>query len=369
MQNIKISSFQFLVLVIFFSIGTSILELPSAIAVDVKQDAWIATIMGTIIGILVIWFFTKIASWFPNLTYVQLNEKILGKWFGKFSSILFVFLSLLYTASLLSKQGLFLASQLFPNTPILVITILMAIILVMGIRLGLETLARSAEILIFIFLFLFIGLVIFIIPEIKVHNLEPFFISKLSTMMKSSIMIAVISSVNAIVLLMIFPALINEYEKGRKSFFLGIIIGGIVIIIITVLCVFVLGSSTTARQIYPSYILARQINIGNFINRIEVIMAALWIICLYFKASIYFYAGTIGLAQIFNLKDYRPMTYPLGIIITVLSIIIAPNFISQAHFDSKTSISLSIVFFILVPLLLTIVYIIRKKQLKKSDVS
>ncbi|WP_391122827.1 GerAB/ArcD/ProY family transporter [Psychrobacillus sp. L3] len=369
MQKTKINSFQFLVLVIFFTVGTSILELPSALAAYSKQDAWIASIIGTIIGILVIWFFTKIAAWFPNLTYVQINEKILGKWFGKFSATLFVSLCLLYTASLLSHSGLFLASQLFPNTPIVVVNILMTFILIMGIRLGLETVARSAEILIFIFLFLYIGLVIFIIPEIDVHNIEPFFISKLGPLLKSSIMITVISSVNAIVLLMIFPSLINEYEKGRKSFFLGNIIGGIVIIIVTVLCIFVLGSSTTARQIYPSYILARQINIGNFINRIEVLMAALWIICLYIKTSIYFYAGTMGLAQIFNLKDYRPMTYPLGIIIIVLSVIIAPNFISQANFDATTSTSLSIVIGIFIPLLLTIVYIIRKKQLKKSDLS
>ncbi len=37
-------------------------------------------------------------------------------------------------------------------------------------------------------------------------------------------------------------------------------------------------------------------------------MATLWIIALYFKATLYFYASVLGMAQILNLKDYRPLT-------------------------------------------------------------
>ena len=78
MQNEKINPFQFLVLVIFFTVGTSILVVPSALATYTKQDAWIAAIFGTVIGVLIIWLFTFIGLRFPNLTYVQLNEKVLG---------------------------------------------------------------------------------------------------------------------------------------------------------------------------------------------------------------------------------------------------------------------------------------------------
>ena len=88
MQNGKISSFQFLVLVIFFTVGTSILLIPAILTSQVKQDAWIAAIVGLLIGLLFIWLFTFIASWFPKLTYIQINEKIFGKIFGKMISII-----------------------------------------------------------------------------------------------------------------------------------------------------------------------------------------------------------------------------------------------------------------------------------------
>jgi len=366
MQNHKINPFQFLVLVIFFTIGTGILIVPSALATYSMQDAWISAIIGTVVGVLVIWLFTFIGLWFPNLTYIQLNEKIFGKWLGKLVSIFFVIMTILYTASLLVHSGSFLKTQMLPNTPIVVSTSLMSLILVMAVRLGLTAIARAAEILIFVFFFLFIVLVSFIIPQIDFDNIEPFFQSSGKSLMQSSLLVIVLSSINAIALLMIFPAFITQVKKAKKYFLIGNIIGGIVIIIITLLCVFVLGSNTTARQIYPSYALAKVINVGNFVNRIEGFMAALWILSLYFKMVIYFFASVLGIAQILNLKDYRPLTYPIGLIVVALSVIIFPNIIYQENFDATTGVSFSLVVGLFIPLLLLIVYAFRKKQLKKN---
>jgi len=369
MQKNKINPFQFLVLVIFFTIGTSILALPSALAMKSAQDAWIAAIIGTIVGVLVIWFFTFISLWFPELTYIQLNEKIFGKWLGKIVSIFFVLMCLLYVVTLIVHSGSFLKTQMLPNTPMVVLNGLEAIILIMAVRLGLGTFARTAEILIFVFFFLFIGLVGFILPEINIVNLEPFFQSSAKSLIQSSLQVVATTSVNAIVLLMIFPAFITQVEKAKKYFFIGNIIGGIIIIIITMLCVFVLGSNVTARQIYPSYALAKVINVGNFVNRIEGFMAALWIMSLYFKMVLYFFASVLGLAQILNLKDYRPLTYPLGIIVLALSVIIFPNIIYLENFDATTAVSFSLVIGLFFPLILVIIYAFRKKKLKKNTSS
>lgn len=369
MQQEQISPFQFLVLVIFFTIGTSILIIPSGLASYANQDAWIASIIGTVFGVLIIWLFTFIGLRFPNLTYVQLNEKVFGKWLGKFFSILFVVFNILYTSSLIVHSGSFLKTQMLPNTPMVAIHSLMAIILVMAIRLGLPTFARAAEIFIFVFFFLFIILVIFILPQIDFANIEPFFQASAKSFFQSSLMLTVVSSVNSFVLLMIFPAFVTQAKKAKKNFLIGNIIGGIVIIIITFLCIFVLGSHTTIRQVYPSYALAKVINVGNFVNRIEGIMAALWILTLYFKMVLYFFASVMGIAQILNLKDYRSLIYPLGLIVVAFSVIIFPNIIYQENFDATTGIAFSLVVGLFIPLLLLIVYAFRKNQLKKSSQS
>lgn len=369
MQNEKINSYQFLVIVIFFTVGTSILNVPAALAIVAKQDAWIAAIIGTLLGILLVWLFTKIGLWFPNLTFVQMNETLFGKWIGKAFSLLFLFMTLLYSAIILYYSGSFLTTHVMPNTPMAATNILMAIILVMAVRLGLETIARSAEILTGVFFLLFIILVVFIAPKVKFEHIQPVFEADINSIAESSLILLVVSTVNAVTLLMVFPASINQPKSAKKSFFIGNLIGGIIIIIVTSLCIFVLGADLTRRQEYPTYGLAKIINIGNFVNRVESLMAALWIICLYYKMVIYFYASVYGLAQILNLKDYRPLTYPLGMIVVVLSLIIFPNVIDQHIFDATISKYLSLTIGLLLPLLMVIVYALRKQFKKDAKTS
>ncbi|WP_399632964.1 endospore germination permease [Sporosarcina sp. SG10008] len=366
MHNIKINSNQFLVLVIFFTIGTSILEVPSVLAAKTNQDAWITAIIGMGIGFLVIWFFTAIALWFPHLTYVQINEKVYGKWIGKAVSVLFVMMSLLYASTLLFQSGNFFNTHIMPNTPVSALNILMAGIMVLGVYLGLETIARSAEIFAAFFIITFIVFTVLIVPDIRFDNIKPVFEAEPKTMIKSSFFFVLISSGNAIVLLMIFPAFINKVKQAKKSFLIGNLIGGLIIILITFLSISVLGAAKTANEVYPSYELAKRISVGNFIERIEVLMALLWIISLYFKLILYFYATILAIAQILNLKDYRPIIMPMGIIAVVLSLVVYPNIIYKQNWDNTTGNSLTLVVGIIFPLLLAIVYGIRRKNLKKE---
>ncbi|WP_233191824.1 MULTISPECIES: endospore germination permease [unclassified Sporosarcina] len=366
MQNVKINPYQFLVLVIFFTIGTGILIVPSVLATEAKQDAWIAAIIGMGIGLLVIWLFTTIALWFPHLTYIQINEKIFGKWIGKAVSVLFVSMAALYTASLLYYSSTFITTNMMPNTPSLALNILMMGIVVMGVRLGLETIARSAEIFIVVFFILFLILVVFISPEIKFENLQPVFETGTKTLVQSSVYFVSSSSVNAIVLLMIFPSLLNKMKQAKKSFLIGNLIGGIFIFIFTFLSISVVGADDTAIQIYPGYELAKRINVGDFLQRIEEFMGFLWFIALYFKTILYFYASVLGIAQILNLQDYRPLTLPLGMIAVILSLVIYPNVVYQKEIEQSTEIFISISIGLFLPLLLVIVYAFRRNKLKKN---
>lgn len=77
----------------------------------------------------------------------------------------------------LYTSTLFLNIHVLPSTPMVALNILMGMIMVMGVRLGLETIARSAEILIVVFFFLFLILVVFISPEIKFENIQPVYVA------------------------------------------------------------------------------------------------------------------------------------------------------------------------------------------------
>ncbi|KQU13954.1 hypothetical protein ASG65_27715 [Bacillus sp. Leaf13] len=160
---------------------------------------------------------------------------------------------------------------------------------------------------------------------------------------------------------MIFPVSVNQPKAAEKNFFIGILIGGICLLIIIALTILVLGADSSARQTYPSYDVARKLNVGDFLQRIEAIMALMWIITIYFKTAFYFYASVIGLAQTLNMKDYRPLTLPLGMILISFSLIANPNIVYVGTFDKEIWPLYVSTYGLVLPLLLLAVNAIRKK--------
>ncbi|MFD6442617.1 GerAB/ArcD/ProY family transporter, partial [Peribacillus sp. NPDC060186] len=215
-----------------------------------------------------------------------------------------------------------------------------------------------------IFVFLFIVLVasIFLPPvQFKFENIQPVFETGIKPMIHAVFLFTGIFSLPLIVLLMIFPVSVNQPKAAEKSFFIGILIGGICLIIMITLTIIVLGADSSARQAYPSYLVARKINIGDFLQRIEAIMAIMWIITIYYKMALYFYATVIGLAQTLNMKDYRPLTLPLGMILVPLSILIHPNVVHSATFDNEIWPLYVTTYGLVLPILLLAVKVFRKK--------
>lgn len=90
-------------------------------------------------------------------------------------------------------------------------------------------------------------------------------------------------------------------------------------------------------SIYPSYELAKKINIGNFLQRIEAIMAAMW-----------------------------QLVLPLGIVLVVMSIIVYPNFPYKQAYDTKTWIPYTLSIGFLFPLLLLGIHALKRLWTKNN---
>ncbi|RBW68534.1 GerAB/ArcD/ProY family transporter [Bacillus taeanensis] len=165
---------------------------------------------------------------------------------------------------------------------------------------------------------------------------------------------------------MIFPSHVNQPIKAKKAFIFGSVIGGIILIIIILLSILVLGHYITSLHQYPSYELFLKINIGNFIERIEAVMATIWFITIYFKMTMYFYGAVLGLSQMLKLNNYRPLILPLGMFLIPFSLVIYPNNAYMQTFETTVWIPYSFTIGIFLPLLLFGIAIFRKNMLGKS---
>ncbi|XRD27050.1 GerAB/ArcD/ProY family transporter [Lysinibacillus fusiformis] len=74
---------------------------------------------------------------------------------------------------------------------------------------------------------------------------------------------------------------------------------------------------------------------GNFLQRIEIIMAFMWIVSIFIRTFMYFYTTVVGIAQIMKLKDHRPLILPMGIIMVGLSQIVHPDIVHSNIYNDE----------------------------------
>ncbi|WP_051541187.1 GerAB/ArcD/ProY family transporter [Caldalkalibacillus mannanilyticus] len=300
-ENGKISPNQFTLLVTLSMIGSPILLLPSMLAIEAKQDAWITAILGVGMGLLVICLYNMVGRRMKNTTFIQYHQAVLGKWMGSLVSLLYLAYFFLISALDLRDIGEFMITHTLGETPIEAILILFTAIVVMGARLGMEVLARTAQIFFPWVLLMFSILVIFVLPEVSLDRAKPILDEGMLPVFRGAYQFVGFPFFEMVVFLMIFPY-VNKAKQAGKAFLKGGLIGGTFLIIVTSLSILVLGEDISARSIFPSYLLAKRISIGDFIERIEAVVAGIWMITIFLKLTVLFYATALGLGQLCRLR-------------------------------------------------------------------
>ncbi|WP_438448693.1 GerAB/ArcD/ProY family transporter [Gorillibacterium sp. sgz5001074] len=359
MEKGVITNSQFTILVIMFLIGSSTLIAPPLLVMEAKRDAWISGLLAISIGLFFAWLCGVLAHRDPELSLAQKCERILGKWPGKLVALLFVLFFLLLTSALVRIIGDFLTTLIITETPIQAAELAMLLVVVMGARLGLEVFARTAEILIPWIMMFFIILTAFLLPEIHLSRLTPVLEEGMRPVLFGLYPLFGIPYMDLIVFLTITPYVAKTQYVGQ-NLRTGVWIGGGILAMNAFLAIAVLGADFTSQLNYPIYGLAEKIQIGKFIQRVEVLSGGLMFITLFMKIIICFYATATSAAEMLGLKTYRSLTYPLGLLVLGLSVLIAPNIIYFQRFALESWSPLCSVFGFLLPLLLLIVRGIRR---------
>jgi len=87
----------------------------------------------------------------------------------------------------------------------------------------------------------------------------------------------------------------------------------------------VLGAPMMSAEYFPSYAIARVIKVGNFLSRIEVVVAINFVIGGIVKISLCLLAATRGVTRLFGLKDYRKLVMPMGLLLVAICSILYEN--------------------------------------------
>lgn len=345
---------QFNILVILYTVGTTILITPAGLASTMKQDAWMIPILALAPGLVLVWLFNKVSRQTPNATLVEICESVLGPWTGAVVSILFALFSFLAAAMVLFDVGRFVITAFMPETPMIFVNSLFALLLAYAMTSGIDTFARMIELLFPVFCILLLIMILFISPQMEFHKIQHIGEAGPKQFFSATLSILSIAYMPLIVFLMVKPY-VKDSDAVSRSFIKSTFIGGVISVLIVASTILVLGADITSLKEYPVYYLAQSISIGNFLERIEAIEAAMWLITAFVKLTLYFYASLAGFTTIAKLSSQRSILLPMTLLLLIFSIDIFPNSVYEHIFNTSDWIVLVFGVSVVIPLILIIV--------------
>ncbi|CAM4340708.1 spore germination protein KB [Paenibacillus endophyticus] len=325
-DNGQISARQFMILVILCTVGDSILILPTIIAANSKQDAWITMLISCLIGIGIGTLYGLMIKKMQGASLTAFMQQTLGRAVGGFICLLFIVYFIYLHITLTSEMTQFITTQLMPETPGNAVLILFLTVVIIAYRLGLETFARMGEILFPFFMLFFMFMVVFLLPQIDASKMQPILAEGFSPIWSGLPITTAVPFMETIIILAVVPHLKGN-KSALKPLLKGLAIGGLILFITVLFCVLVLGSSLMETKYYPTFILAQKITVGSFLERMEAILTFMWITTVYFKTLLIFFAIIKSIEQLFRLKKSNMLTIPLAMILLVGSVISTPNIV------------------------------------------
>jgi len=332
-----------------------------------KNDTLIAIVFGFIVSLPILWIFSTLCEKYPGKNLFEINEIVLGKIFGKLLSCLylFFFFSLTFTNADLVND--FIVEELLPNTPSFVITILFTILCCYAVRKGFESISSYSVLFFIVFFVTILIAFVFLIDKMNLNNFLPAFSLPVKNYLRATHQIAIIPFSNIIVFTMICPSLKNP-NKIKKPLFGGLILGAISMLIIVFIDISVLGPSENIVDI-PSFDAVRLINISNFLTRLDFLFATVFLMAFFFKISIIYYAVASGIAQIFNLKSYKPFVPIIGVLIIYFATISFQSLDESTNYFSTIMPIYQTFFELILPAITLIITIIVKHRKNKGVIT
>ncbi|RAS86273.1 GerAB/ArcD/ProY family transporter [Priestia endophytica] len=372
MEKSKISVIQLFAMMFIFEMGTALVI---SYGIGAKKDAWLAILLGMCGGVLLFFIYYFLFRQYPNLTLTGYTKKIFGKYLGWIIGLLYVVFFMYASARTLRDFGDLLLSSTLPKTPLLAINLSFVLVMCYVLYLGIEVLGRTAEV--FIVILFFFGIVgnflVLVSGHVDLHNLQPFLESGWKPILTTTFPLTIFLPFGEMLVFIFLLPYLNRPELAKKVWLSALISSGLILSYTAGINIAVLSVGVVERSTFPLLSTIGKVALFEFIERLDVLVVYTFLITVFFKVSIFFYSAVMGMVDLFKLENLQQIILPSGFIVFFLSMTVASN--SAEHIEEGLHLVnyyLSLPFFVIIPLIMLLVTIIRnrfKKGKWKSSVT
>lgn len=353
----KISAFQMAVMMNPTIAATAVLLVPAITVKHANQDLWISPIWAGICGAIVVFIAFQLNKLYPKESIIEYSEHIIGPFFGKILGFLYILFYLHINGIIIREYSEFVTGTFLSETPIYVITGAMILVCAMAVHGGIEVIGRSSEIIVPVVFILYLSILALLIRDLDIKNIFP--------ILENGVQPSFIGSIvpqgwfSEFFLIAFLLPFLRDRENGLKW---GLVstISVLILLISANLLTYMLFGELTGVFTYPIMVAVRYISIADFLEHLEAIVMAIWVAGTFIKISVFYYVNVISIAQWLKLSSYQPLIFPIGFLLIIFSMWVAPTLTELSLFLGTSAPFYFLTFQAVIPLLLLYIARLRK---------
>lgn len=326
-----ISDRQGIIILILFVLGSIVIIGTGS---EAKQDMWIALLLGLLISLPVAFIYGRLLTLFPEKNLYEIFEIIFGKVMGKLFSLLYIWFSLHLGSMVLFNFTSFIDVVALSQTPRIIPSACFMILCVYGVKQGIEVIGRWGEFFVTVLMIISVTIILLSIGDFKLDNIRPVLANGFKPIFRGALAVFFFPLSETILFTNIFSSL-QKKASYYKVYIIGLTIGILWILAVSVKNILVLGPYLMSLNYFTTYVAVARISIGEFLQRIEILVSVAFLISGFVKISVCLLSAAKGISKVLNTSDYRFIVVPAALVILNLSFYVYEDIMETQNFVSK----------------------------------
>jgi len=308
----RISGQQLVAMTYVLHFTAAVLVLPATLAKYGHSGGWLGPLPAYVVSALPVSLMVGLlVRRYPQQGLSDLSRHLLGPLLGRLIGLLVGVFNLLITALTLRDVVEITPVAILPATPAWALSLPFMLVAVYGAYSGVEVLARLS------YLFAVTSL-LFIVAAISTLTglIHPLRLLPLYERGPLQLLQASWPSIGWYAESWSFLALaaqVDRRSQAARALLMGAGFAALMLMMFTALAITVFGHQLVAQFTFPIYSLIQQVSIGEFVERLDVLMFAIWLVGMVVKASMHLWLAANGAGFALGVKNERTLLPGLGL--------------------------------------------------------
>ncbi|WP_276353416.1 GerAB/ArcD/ProY family transporter [Cohnella caldifontis] len=320
-----VTSSQMAFLAIAFSIGSSIVYIPSPLEQAAGNAAWLSLAASFGFGLLVLSCVLYLNRTHPGQSMVECCRSLLGPAPAAVAAVFLIAMLFFALPAIVAGIGDFQTSIVMKETPDYVFNSFSFLAVVLTVRAGILVMARMFLLLVVVMLLFSFTVILLALPLYRPEYLLPLLPGGMKPLLHGTFIASGFPFGEIALFTMLMPYAANsESAKLNRRLYAAYSATGVTLLLSAVCSTMTFGPAAGEVQ-FALFRISYEIQIGELFQRMEAIIGIALILGSYMKACLFLFILNRTAVELLRLRDDKALLFPLSFVCLLLSLTMFRN--------------------------------------------